>query len=1216
LQFKKLELFGFKSFAEKTIIEMQPGVTAIVGPNGCGKSNVSDSIRWVLGEQSAKSLRGASMEDVIFNGTANRDAVNFAEVSLTLSNEDKILPIDYDEVTITRRLYRSGESEYLLNNNQVRLKDIHELLMGTGIGTDSYSIIEQGKMDVILSSKAEDRREIFEEAAGITKFKSKKKEALRKLEQTDANLLRVNDIIQEVKRQIGSVERQARRAEQYKVEFDKMKRLELSVAMRDFISFETRRRTKEEELSSLKERESEFVSVLGDVEERCRAEREALLTLDESLKKCDQEEATASADVRRSQDRVLLNRERVGELAERRENLLRQVEGARRRAEEMRREHEKLGLDFEATRLEEEEGLGFLATVEANFAKIEDFIKAATAEEDVVNAGLSELSEKKATLQNDLAKVNAELASLASQVRRLRQEEETVQREDRTAGEGLETAMGAVRADETRFASLDERKLDVERRASALEESIRLLEEETAALAAAEAAFASKLEFLEGLKHRNEGFLGGVKALSEAKDAGDPSVTGMVGLLANLLRVEKGYELAAEAALETYLQAAVFRTDADVLAAADFLRPLGRGRALLVSLEAADGTPANAASHEAEAVLSRITAGEGLDPLLAGLLADVYVADSPARAFELARAYPKAVFVTREGERFEGRVVMGGSLSGQADLSLVGRESRIRETSEALASTREALATKESELSSARTDEKACSEEAKRLSGEALSAQVALSESRVRLGQSEETKERVAGELVKIAAEIEDFLSREKSLVENEKGLNERFYLMAEEDRKLGEAVLVLRASVREKSAEKEGLLVRLAETRSKQAHLTARREKIEKDRGWVLEAAANEETQLAAYEKEASEAEAKREGIERENDLLEAQISDLSVLRDEVLLRAEGIRFERDRAANSLARLEAERDEKAAFLKEARERTHGFELESAQIRFEIDRLRERIFNAYQIDLAVQQQMAETEAAAAEIMGLSASEDLDVEKTKTDIQAIREKLNKMGPVNLVAIEEYDEMKKRFEFLTQQEQDLVKAKEDLKTAIQKINRTTKELFVETFEKTRKHFTEFYRVLFGGGTADLVLLDENDVLESGIEIVARPPGKKLQSISLLSGGEKALTAVALMFALFKVKPSPFCVLDEIDAPLDETNVERFCGLLRDFIGGSQFILITHNKRTMNLADAMYGVTMMQTGVSRIVSVKFGDRQMNGNGAALHVNGKNGAPEAVGV
>ena len=406
--FKKLELIGFKSFSDKTTIQFEPGVTAIVGPNGCGKSNIADAIRWVLGEQSAKSLRGSSMEDVIFNGSASKEALNLAEVSLTFSNEEKILPIDYEEVTIARRLYRSGESEYLINKNLVRLKDVQELIMGTGIGTDSYSIIEQGKMDLILNSRAEERREIFEEAAGITKFKSKKKEALRKLEQTDVNLLRVNDIILEVKRSIGSVERQAKKAEHYKIEFEKLKKMDLALSAQEFSTLDQKRKKADENLKDLKLKESDFLSEVERLESVLAQQRAKVQALDESIQEVQSREWESSGEIRKNQDRIALNRERLSELTERRGELSQQMESSRLRIEELSHEHESLVRQFEAIHTEESEGLAFLNSVEVSFSSIENFIRDSFEREQSLKIDLVDFAKTRACYQTELAKIQAE----------------------------------------------------------------------------------------------------------------------------------------------------------------------------------------------------------------------------------------------------------------------------------------------------------------------------------------------------------------------------------------------------------------------------------------------------------------------------------------------------------------------------------------------------------------------------------------------------------------------------------------------------------------------------------------------------------------------------------------------------------------------------------------------------------------------------------------
>lgn len=975
MHFKKLELVGFKSFADKTAIEFPPGVTAIVGPNGCGKSNVADAMRWVLGEQSVKSLRGADMQDVIFSGSSAKEPLNFAEVSLTLSNESRILPIEYEEVTISRRLYRSGESEYLLNQNTVRLKDIQELLMGTGIGTDSYSIIEQGRMDAVLAAKPEDRREIFEEAAGITKYKSKKKEALRKLEQTDANLLRVNDIIQEVKRQIGSVERQAKKAESYKKELEKMKRLELWAAAREFSIFEGQKNSEEEKLGALKEEEAGWASVMEELQSKCHAQKSALDTLENSLKVAALEEMTASTQARRHQDRVLLNRERIGELAAKKQNLLKAIESSSARSAALAAEAEKLA------------------------------------------ARLAEISAD--------AQAQAQASALEA--------EESVH-------SGFESAVASLRS---QMAQGDARV-----RQTALE--IASLEREAAHRQAQRSGIQSRLK---KISLERDVFL---REIRDAEDA---------------LRGTLFDSAAGDEAIQNF-EVRVRRFKDKIV---EFLKRLSAERREALSV-----------AEETQLDAEILTFTEDVSE------AKIKTADSRARREHFTASKNKA----------EGR------------LATLESEARL------LAQEEEGLFQKDRSAES----------EAARLSEERASIEVSLK----RLG------EELAGA-----------------------------------------------------QTEREKHLVSLTESRVKRAEYTQWKERLERDKRRAEDSRAEEDRLRVGYEAEIAESASRREALEKENESLEEAARVELLRRDEILKNTEGVKGRRQEAGHALAELEAELEAKRSALDELRRRIHDTEMEKARTGFEMDRLKERIFNAYQVDLAVRAGMQESEDDfLKELRGPDNSLDLD--RVKETIRVQREKLNKMGPVNLVAIEEFDEMRERFDFLNRQEADLLKAKDDLHKAILKINRTTRELFSETFEKIKAHFGDYYRLLFGGGSADLVLLDEENVLESGIEIVARPPGKRLQGISLLSGGEKALTATALLFALFKVRPSPFCVLDEIDAPLDEANVERFCTVLREFINQSQFIAITHNKRTMNLADALYGITMAENGVSKVVSVKFQEKK----------------------
>ena len=1180
MHFKKLDLLGFKSFANETSILFEQGVTAIVGPNGCGKSNVADAIRWVLGEQSAKSLRGECMEDVIFNGSSMKEPLNYAEVSLTLSNESRILPIEYDEVTLTRRLYRSGESEYLINKNIVRLKDLHELLLGTGIGTESYSIIEQGKMDIILNSRPEDRRTIFEEAAGITKFKSKKREALRRLEQTEQNLLRVNDIILEVKRQIGSTERQARKAEAYRVEFEKLKTLELAVASKEFITFEDRRQTKQRDLAELRRKEAACRAEADEAERRVAGKRSELDAHDQTLNERRAEQLAAEAAGQRDTDRLHLDRERIGELGARDTELASQLEAASKRLEELEAEQSALRAEWAKIQSKEEQGRRFLDTVESEFAAIERTIEEAHAAAKAAKAVLLDLAHTRAQEQSELAKVHAHLASVGMRRHKTQVKRAGVVEESARTGAELEQARGAVGACEGELTAQEALHAAKERERSDVAAGIRSEEEALDSLSLLQSTVKSKLELLQELKDKREGFLGGVKALLEQKEKGTAEPGGMVGVLADLVKVERGYELAVEAALESYLQAVIFDNADNVLKAADFLRPLKRGRALLVGLDLGAAPQVRRPAGAGEPVLNRLTAHPSVKELLESIIGNVFIVKDPKEAFRICQADPSIVCVTKDGERFEGRVVMGGSLSREAELTLVGRQARIDNFHKEHEGLVAAIEEKGRRLAEARAEEAALASQADSITAEISRLQIAVADRKSALRHLEDKKKKIDEEIELFDLELEDLALEENTLTARETEHTDSLSRLAGDEAEGTAKLIQAEQTAQGKAAEKESLIARLAETRLRQESLTAERAKIERLTQRHEESKQGEASRRISLENEKAQGLAKRAGLEAECAALAGALARGEARRNEIIHEMERVRVAREGIVSELAGMETERREKAEFLKTAQGHAHAYELEGTQLQHEIERLKERIFNAYQVDLA----------AGTEAFGVAPD---DIEAAKAQIQSQRDRLMRMGPVNLVAIQEYEEMKERYDFLTRQHADLTQAKEDLHKAIVKINRTTRELFSTTFEKIQKNFSEYYRLLFGGGAAQLVLLDESDVLECGIEIVARPPGKKLRSISLLSGGEKALTAIALLFAIFKVKPSPFCILDEIDAPLDESNVDRFLNVLKEFLSTSQFILVTHNKRTMNLADAMYGVTMAQTGISRIVSVRFSEK-----------------------
>ena len=1178
MYFEKLELIGFKSFADKTTLQFEPGVTAIVGPNGCGKSNISDAIRWALGEQSTKSLRASKMEDVIFSGTDNKEPINFAEVSLTLSNSDRSLPIDYDQVTITRRIFRSGENEYLLNKTPVRLKDINELLMGTGIGTESYSIIEQGKMDLILSSKPEDRRFVFEEASGITKYKSKRKEAMRRLEDTENNLLRINDIILEVKRQISSIERQAKKAEKYKLEFEKLKELDLKISSFEYRNLKSAEKTSSVEKEDAKNREQELAREIGAMNAKLYDFRSRA---DETSRKVAElsgryTEARTTFDMNRH--KIKVDKERIEES----NKLFGQV------SEEIGFNREKLAKQEELLRgLEKElsevrsasaQNVQLLDTKGSRHKELSQAIESMELAVKQCRTRTIDLLSQETHLKNELIKLGAELQNRKARLRRLGVEKETTLTELETQEADLGKAAEAHVQTTGKVQDLKTTTGNKKSTRENLQNEIRAFDESIGKERTTIASLQSKLEFLEDLIKRREGLKTAVKTiLSKAEQAPD-SFGRIHGVLADLISVEKGYHVAVEAALGEDAQTIIMQTDADVMKAISYLEEQHLGRASFISLERLQRIQAE--SHPQDAGGQRLTQFIKTSPEFTGLvdhfLRDALLVDSANDALT-RNGVPHGVrVITRTGVVFDEKKISGGSLSDGGDVSIVGRRDRINEVRAELEHTRQRIAAIER-----RKEEK--TKTLADLEIDLAGQEELFRKEQLALANFESRKKSLEDVVAKLKEEIAvvDLEMDETNLAVDEltkKGGEHNLKLNSLEQEKavLQASIDTSITAIEKNRQEKESVLLDETTLRAQAASVEKEVARLElsheKEEGYCNElketvrikqdALAKITDKIKGFEKEIAD-------LEAQNMTLNSSASDLS---DELT------RLEKDRSdtVDKLSIEELQLKQQESELEKARNQLRDMDLKRMEMDYKMSSLREHVSQAYKVDI--------------ETVHVEIDENEDWDSLRIHIQELKARLDDMGQVNLVAIEEHRELEERYSFLVHQQEDLVNAKESLLKAITKINKTTKELFVETFQKIQIEFKDYFRMLFGGGQAELVLIDDQDILESGIEIVARPPGKKLQNIMLLSGGERAMTATALLFAIFKVKPSPFCILDEIDAPLDESNVDRFSKVLRDFVRMSQFIIITHNKKTIELADVMYGITMQERGISKIVSVKF--------------------------
>jgi len=1180
MYFKKLEIIGFKSFAEKTKLNFEPGVTAIVGPNGCGKSNISDAIKWAFGEQSTKSLRASRMEDVIFNGTDQTEPINLAEVSVTFSNESKVLPIEYDEVTITRRLFRSGESEYIINKTPVRLKDVQELLMGTGIGTSSYSLIEQGQIDLILSSKPEERRYIFEEASGITKYKAKKKEALNKLAQTENNLLRVNDIITEVKRQIGSIERQARKAERYKQEFENLKDLDTKFSSFKYKNLKSEEKVLSVEVDDIRDKEKEAlgkVAHFNEITEKMRADMELI---SEKFSALQATLVETSATVDKNSHKISVNSERIKEL-----------------------EHMSLLLGDEIKKAEERRA-SFEDTLKVLKQKVDDFTKEKKAKEDLVNqkeaehTSLSKEIEahnrnivdgknqtvenlaRQSKFNNESTRLSADIQSRSSRSRRLGIEKEKVNEEL----SGLEAEFDRVNSEaksvEDTLSGLNEKKLSCGKDLAHHKEKSNTFNEDLIACQKESSLLKSHLKFLEELIQNYEGFDKGARHITEAKNKGE--FKEVIGPLCDIIDINEKLEVAFELALGTDLQSFIVRNREKAQELLSYLEAnnLGSVSIIIVNDLPRTGITKAISRFSLRPLIDVAGIKDEHKEVLNYLLKDIYVAENEKEnIFKIIDRLPSAAkVITADGKLIQRGRVCGGAARKSSDTSLLGREKKIEQSRFRI----EKCDKKIVELNEALTGEKSIlqliEKETEEVGEKIRREEISMANINTKKEALEEQLNRLNDEKVLLETETEELNEFLQELASRQENLKKELKGTEEKQQALESLIVSSENTIEEKSRRREDLLVELTQYRTELASLSREEENR-------LENLTREESAFAEI---SSSIESKRkqrfDGFQRikelkeENNALESGNSLSSSEKGKLQQDIEKIRNEKARLMKEITKEDEKTQNQKSLLEELRDDHHKIEMKKTELSYKQSSLKEKVLQSYKVDLD-QAQIALEDSA-------------DWEDIRARIDELKIKLEKMGTVNLVAIEEHQELQERFNFLTHQHQDLLNAKESLLKAIQKINKTTRALFFDTFTKIQVEFKNFFRFLFGGGQAELLLMDERDILESGIEIIVRPPGKKLQNISLLSGGEKAMTAIALLFAIFKVKPSPFCVLDEIDAALDESNIGRFSNVLKDFVKNSQFIIVTHNKKTIELADIMYGITMQKSGISKIVSVKFAD------------------------
>lgn len=1179
MYFKRLEMHGFKSFAEPVVIEFHEGVTCIVGPNGSGKSNISDAIRWVLGEQSPKMLRGGKMEEVIFSGTASRKPRGMAEVTLVIDNSTGILPIDYNEVAITRRMYRSGESEYLINNSHCRLRDIRELIMDTGIGVDGYSIIGQGKIADIVSSKPESRREIFEEAAGVVMYKSKKAESERKLAGANANLERVNDIIGEIEGRIDGLKEDSAKAKEYLELKDRYRELEINITLKNVEKLDSSNNTLREDAGQLAENIEKFTIKKKEMDEKLTAGR----ARNESLEQL-------GSDAR---DKLLLKVEEINRLTSKSQLDSEKVAGFDRDyariSEEISQLEEKLSREAEnAEKLEANKGAVF-----AELNEEKDKLSEKVETYNLITEESLKLSEIIEDAKNMMYTLHSEASAKRSEAKSMESYKESlVRRKEQILSEGAELEESnkvhkeAVEKTEAlhkaNLVLMEKSEIELEvARAERIScsENIKKLNTQAEDIRIRGSQITARKKTIEEMENNYEGYNGAVRFIMKS------NIKGIDGVLAELMKVPAGLEIAVETALGGALQNIVCERDSNAKEAINLLKTNKAGRLTFLPVESIKSSPASISRAISGAPGFRGLASDLIEyddkyrEIFRYLLGRVAIVDSMDRAVALSKAAGSGLrFVTLDGEIINASGAITGGKYKNATANLLARRSEIEKLTEEAEALKKEYRSIEEKLSLEKNKaeelaEKIDTMETRRrdleIEAADLSAKLRMLENSGR--DAEENTAKKERELAAIEQDYANAVKLSEDAFHHARDteaeiirLNEEINTRLEEYEKIKEKV---------NFATEEITSARIAKTdrENKYDAICQLLDRVQESIDDFTMQIDERKDMLEVLEQEKNKLIFNSEDV---GDAVKALAEEKSRLEDYIARIAE----EKSALVEELNALNAEYYSVSDSLNAYQDQKYQQEIKLAKNETQLDTIKEKLWDEFEISFA----------QALEFK----KDDFSLAPAVKESREIRNRMRELGDINVGAIREYEQVSERYGFLTEQRADIIKAMDELKAIIDDMEKTIKTKFKENFDQVVVNFEDIFKELFGGGHAELRLDDDNNPLEAGIEIIAQPPGKKLQNINLMSGGEKTMTAIALMFAVLKTKPTPFCILDEVEAALDDVNIDRFAGYLRKF-HDIQFAIVTHQKATMEHADVLYGVTMPEQGISKVLSLRLGDK-----------------------
>ena len=1177
---KRLELQGFKSFADKTVLEFMPGITSVIGPNGSGKSNISDAIRWVLGEQSMKSLRGSKSLDIIFAGTQNRKSLGFAEASLVFDNTDGTLPIEYTEVTVTRKIYRSGETGYYINKVPCRLKDVLELFMDTGIGKDGYSIIGQGKIDEILSNKSEDRRHIFEEAAGIVKYRVRKAESEKKLEHTKLNLLRINDILAEIETNIEPLKIQAEKAKKYLNLREELKNIEIGLFLYNIEKYK-------KDLEDIVKDEEIYKAQCNDEEgrlERIKALKEELKSeidhITESIEEMSnlgfeskKEIEMLNSDINVSNTRIENNKQNkerfekeIEELTARIKELEEEKKQKEEKKENLKQNREKFANELEEKEKELAEITKKLSSKELEMEEHKKTVEENTDKKYELQASISEQDSNYQNAEKRQAQIKNEMTSHISELDNTRMKKEEIAKEFYE----IESKRNKILTD---LEEVNKEKQEADRKIKDFDSKINMLSGE-------KRIKESKLKFLIETEKEKEGYIKSVKALLKDCETTKELGKGMHGVLANIIEVPEEYQTAIEMCLGSSLQNIVTENEETAKKLIEHLRKNNLGRASFLPITSVKGKKLDKIKGKNTGVIGiasdLIKYSKKYENIIQNLLGRTVIVQDMETAIRVAKdnGYSFRI-ITVEGDIINPSGAMTGGSVAKKTVNILGRGREIEKLQKEIKKLEEQIQKLEKEKENYQESIGHILEKASSFEKELQEIEITYATGKEKMNSIEENITRVETRLSKLKEESKKIEEQKQESKNNKVELQEKIQAINEENERLKKIITEFAELNKDNQKYVDDLNFDITNLKISVSSFDESESSIEE-----------------LQERIDSEIESTNKSIENKNTQIEQIIQDnfnLEKAIEEIKTKIEKIKEEVKNSGSKIEELKEKRIQKNEKLAEQEEEINNKlkiieDLKSQMVKVDVKKTKlEEDINGI-----INKMWEEYELTPNNVVDYRKPEN--VQLTREKVKDLRNEIKELGSVNVDSIEEYKNLKDRYDFMCEQRVDLESTMAKLRKIISDMTSIMKEQFKEKFEMINKNFAEVFKELFGGGTASLRLEDKDNILECGIEITVQPPGKKLQNMMLLSGGEKAFTAIALLFAILKINPAPFCVLDEIEAALDDVNVYRYAEYLKKFSKNTQFLIITHRKGTMEAADTVYGITMEENGISKLLSMKL--------------------------